>query len=59
MDNEKYIEASKKLIDLYLNKRDYKMAFILLLKCFENYNLHNDRNEFITKFILYYKSRLI
>jgi hypothetical protein len=59
MDNEKYIEASKNLIDLYLNKKDYKMAFIMLLKCFDNYNIHNDNSEIIKNFILYYKSRLI
>ncbi len=59
MDNHIYTEASKKLIDLYFNKKDYKMAFIMLLKFIENYNSNNHKNEDLQKFILYYKSRLI
>ena len=59
MDNHIYTEASKKLIDLYFNKKDYKMAFIMLLKFIENYNSNNHNNEDLQKFILYYKSRLI
>tara|TARA_Y100000992_G_scaffold198420_1_gene135044 strand:+ start:389 stop:589 length:201 start_codon:yes stop_codon:yes gene_type:complete len=59
MDNHKYTEASKKLIDLYFNKKDYKMGFIMLLKFIENYNSNNIHDEALEQFILYYKSRLI
>jgi hypothetical protein len=50
MDNQKYLEQSKKLLGHYMQIKDYKKAFLLLLNIMQN--IDEDKKMGLCDFVI-------